>query len=300
MADVTSSEACRDKALALTNDLYNAFESVGHRVVIAPANAGLHRDYVEEREAGGQPRQPWEHRGLWSPYRPTVVYVGSVAIGLAVIEMSEHATLRYLNGKYVRETEALAATMRSRRDHSWTTTQDIPSGRLRVVAYAPYGRVSWSQQWHETKSGSLRSSLRAIVEQVEAAAPTIVTLIEKAERQAEIERREREVQHQRWLREEDRRRITQSVAESKEELGQVIARWSEVMRIEQFFAGVEARASSLGQAEQTMVQERLRLARSFLGSQDPLDFFRDWRSPTERYQPRYDEDGVPLTGPDHV
>ena len=125
-------------------------------------------------------------------------------------------------------------------------------------------------------------------------------MIEKAERQAEIERREREVQHQRWLREEDRRRITQSVAESKEELGQVIARWSEVMRIEQFFAGVEARASSLGQAEQTMVQERLRLARSFLGSQDPLDFFRDWRSPTERYQPRYDEDGVPLTGPDHV
>ena len=35
LVDVTTSEACLDKALGLANDLFNAFESVGHRVVIA-------------------------------------------------------------------------------------------------------------------------------------------------------------------------------------------------------------------------------------------------------------------------
>lgn len=286
LADVTSSEACLDKALGLANDLYNAFESVGHRVVLAAANTGLRRGQVEEREAGGAPRQHWQYSGLWSPYRPTVVYVGTVAIGIAIIEMSEHVTLRYLGGKYVRDTAALAAQQFGR-DRSWTTTRDIPSGRLRVVAYAPYGDVSWSQQWQETKTASLKSSLRTIVEAVEAQAPKIVAMLEEAERRAEIQRREREAQHQRWLREDDRRRISQSVTESQKELDEVIGRWAEIIRVEQFLAGVEARAAELEIAERTKVEERLRLARDFLGSQDPLAFFRDWKTPAERYQPRY-------------
>ncbi|RVC47456.1 MAG: hypothetical protein E5V60_01150 [Mesorhizobium sp.] len=30
-----------------------------------------------------------------------------------------------------------------------------------------------------------------------------------------------------------------------------------------------------------------RLARTFLGTQDPLDFFRSWKTPQERYRPKY-------------
>jgi len=35
--------------------------------------------------------------------RPTVVYVGTVAIGLAIIEMSEKIPMRYIDGKYIRD-----------------------------------------------------------------------------------------------------------------------------------------------------------------------------------------------------
>jgi hypothetical protein len=140
----------------------------------------------------------------------------------------------------------------------------------------------------------LRSSLKTIVEQVEVAAPTIVTMLEEQDRRDVIERREREAARQRWLREEDCRRIALSIADSNKDLRDVIERWSDVMRIEQFFAGVEARATSLGDASQAAVLERLRLARQFLGSQDPLDFFRDGQTPVERYQPQYaDEDDLP-------
>ena len=31
--------------------------------------------------------------------------------------------------------------------------------------------------------------------------------------------------------------------------------------------------------------ERLRLAWEFVGTQDPLDFFRGWKTPLERYVP---------------
>ncbi len=34
-----------------------------------------------------------------------------------------------------------------------------------------------------------------------------------------------------------------------------------------------------------MVLERLRLAREFVGTQDPLDFLRGWKTPLERYVP---------------
>ena len=65
----------------------------------------------------------------------------SVAFGLAIIEMSENVELRYINGKYVRESD-YKPSKASRRYAilSWTTTKDIPCGRLRLLVLCP---VSW-------------------------------------------------------------------------------------------------------------------------------------------------------------
>lgn len=287
LVDVTASQTGLDKALDLANDLFNALHSVGHRVVLASHDAKLGRATIDERESASKPRESWQHSGLWSPYRPTVVYVGIVAIGLSIIEMSEDVTVRYMNGKYIRESEYVPPRSRYRADHSWTTARELPSGRMRIIAYSPYGRVTWSMQWQETRSASLKTQLRKIVEAIEAAAPKLVAKVEEAERQAEIEHQQWLEKQERWRREEDRRRIEESVADSKTELRQVIERWSDVMSIERFLTGVEARASDLSESDRVHVLERLALARSFLGSQDPLDFFRDWKTPDERYTPRY-------------
>lgn len=59
------------------------------------------------------------------------------------------------------------------------------------------------------------------------------------------------------------------------------------MSIEDFFAGVEQRAGELPDCERGPVLERLALARVFLGTQDPLDFIRSWKTPDERYTPQY-------------
>jgi hypothetical protein len=287
LVDVTASEANLDKALDLANDLFNALHSVGHRVVLAPPHAKLGRRPVEERENALMPREYWQHSGLWSPFRPTVVYVGTVAIGLSIVEMSEEVTLRYVNGDYVRDSDYIPPRGRYRVDHSWTTKRDLPSGRMRIVAYAPYNLVTWSEQWQETRSASLRSQIRTIVEAIEAAAPKLVAKLEQAEREAEARHRQWLEEHERWEREEDRRRTEQSIADSSTDLRNAIQRWSDVMSTERFLVGVEQRAEELPPPDRDHVLERLKLARSFLGSQDPLDFFRSWKTPGERYAPRY-------------
>jgi hypothetical protein len=61
--------------------------------------------------------------------RCTVAYIGTVAIGLTGIEMSEEAEARYLNGEYIRTTNHVPKRRgRYGQDYGWTSTHDFPTG----------------------------------------------------------------------------------------------------------------------------------------------------------------------------
>ena len=286
LVDVTVSKACLDKALEFANDLFNALESVGHSVVIAPAGEHLGRDQVDEREDRKKPRK-LNYNTLWSPLRPTVVFIDDVAIGLAILEMSEEVLLRYVRGKYIRDADYVPPRSHRYSDHSWTTTRNLPSGRLRLFAYSPYHAVSWSTDWQETGKRSLKPSLKSIVKSIEEAAVELVPKMEEAARKAEVARLEWLAEEERHRKEEDRRRVERSVQDSQEHLRQIIGQWSDVMGVERFLAGVEQRAAELPECDRKQVLERLKLAREFLGTQDPLEFFLSWKTPLERYQPLF-------------
>lgn len=288
LVDVTASKAALDKALEFANDLFNALEAAGHRVVIAPAGEALSRAEIDEREVPRKERNVYYHRGIWSPHRPTIVYVGTVPIGLAIVEMSEDVPVRYVGGKYVRETDYVPPrASRHFGDRSWTITKDLPSGRFRLVAYCPHQRVNWQIEWKETAKSSLRNTVRQIVKSLEGAAVELVGMMEEADRQAEMERQKWLAEQEKWRRDEDRRRVEQSVRESSEHVGEVIQQWSKVTSVERFLSGVAERAEELSGPEREAVLKRLALAREFLGSQDPLDFFLSWKTPGERYRSAY-------------
>ena len=168
--------------------------------------------------------------------RCTVVYIGTVAIGLTVIEMSEAAEGRYVNGEYVRLTD-FVPKRRSRyaQDSGWTSTHDFPTGRLCLQAYSPYPRANWTQQWRETPSRDLSGRIPSIVRELEKATVEIARLVEEGERQAEIERQRWEAQREQWRREEEARRTAKALKDSKEDLLQVIDAWAEAKRLEAFF-----------------------------------------------------------------
>ena len=285
LVDVTASKTGLDKALGFANDLFNALESAGYRVILAPNGEQLRRGQIDELEAPRK-RQGYYHSNLWSPYRPTLVYVGTVAIGLAVIEMSEEVLMRYVSGKYIRDADYVAPkSSRHYQDHTWTTTKDLPCGRLRLVAYSPYWRASWQSTWQESKTSTLSRDIPRIVKAIEDAAIELVEKLKEADRQAEIARLERLAEEEKRRQEEDRRHVQQSIKDSKAHLGEIIQTWGGVITVERFLNDVEDRAKMLPSDEGHRIMERLKLARDFLGTQNPLDFFMSWKTPSERYQP---------------
>ena len=289
MVDGTASRAGLDKALAFGNELFNALESAGHRVLISSPAENFTRAHIDVHEQ--LPKKPnGEHHyydgRLWSPHRPTVVYVGSIAFGVAVIEMPESVELRYVNGRYIRESDYKPPKASARfAEHSWTTTRETPSGRLRLVIYAPYRGVSWSILFQESKDRALTTDIPKIVKSIQSSIEVVVEKVKEAEREAEIRRKEWEEQQERWRQEEDRRRVAESIKESREQLSKVIENWARVVSLEQFFAGIEKRVQDLPDERRPEMLKRLALAREFVGTQDPLDFFRSWKTPVERYVP---------------
>jgi hypothetical protein len=292
LVDVTAAEATLKVALDLANELFNAIEVAGHRVMLAPSNQQLRRISAEEREPVGQARQYWDHSGLWSPDRATIAFIGTVAVGLQIVEMSESVTMRYVRGKYIRETDYVAPK-RGYQGDTFTTTRAMPSGRLRVIAYSPYSDVEWSARWQDTAKSAVRTSVRTIVAALIAKAPDLVLKLEEADRQRQIRHQEWLVQEDRRQREDDRRRISESVLESTADLRKIIERWADMTSIGRFLDGIEKSTATLSDDDKQAVLQRLALARTFLGVQDPLDFFRGWQTPEERYSPRFSES---LTG----
>ncbi len=280
LVDLAVTQTGLDKAIAFANELFLAFEARDHRVVIAPNSERFHRADVDERE---NPGKGHHHNSLRSPMRCTVVYIGTVAIGLTVIEMSEAAEARYVNGEYVRLAD-FVPKRRSRyaQDYGWTSTHDFPTGRLCLQAYSPYPRANWTQQWRETPSRDLLGRISAIVRELEKATVEIARLVEEGERQAEIERQRWQAQREQWRREEEARRAANALKDSKEELLQVIDAWAEAKRLDAFFADAERRAQDLPDEQRERTIERLRRARALTGSTDALERFDAWRAPEER------------------
>lgn len=288
LVDITASRSGLDKALDFANELFNALEAAGHRVVIAPPDAQFGRERIDEKEVPPkkEPRyDPYGYNQHWSPYRPTVVYIDTVAFGLAVIEMTESVEMRYVKGKYIRESEYVPPKNRRYVDHTWTTTRDLPSGRLRLVVYSPYRGVSWSTTYQETKARTLTQDIPRIVKSIKGEVAPMIEKMQEAERQAEIQQMKWLAEMERRRQEEDQRYIALSVKESRDQLEQVIQAWSKVISLEQFFRGIEDRAQHLSESERRDVLDRLQLAREFVGTQNPLDFFHAWKTPVERYVP---------------
>lgn len=280
LLDLVVSPTGLDKALKLADRLYSALEHQGHQVLIAPNHESFQRASVDERDDPGSVRS---FHNLWSPMRCTVVYVGTVAIGLTIIELAEEATALYVDGEYVRQRDYVASGHGGGRfRHSWSTKKQFPTGRLCLQAYSPYPGVKWVRQWRGAKGRSLSQQVTAIAEALEREACVIAALVEDAEKKANIERQRLDEQFERWRQEEAERKAKQALDDSRKDLLEIIDNWSQAARMEQFFRDAEQRLDQLPADDKTRLTERLRLARDLVGSVDPLDYFLAWKSPAER------------------
>ncbi len=286
LVDITTSRACLDRSLAFASVLFRAFKEAGHNVSIASKDSGFRRPDIDERESHGT--RGYNRYGKWSPLRPTVVDVQGMVLGISIVETSEDTLLHYVEGKYLREAAFRKLKLpKFMLERSWTTSKDLPTGRLRLVIYETYAGVSWQKVWQDTTSSKLDTIIPSIVEQIEKSIITLTQEREKADREAEARRREWEERWEKSRREDDRRAVEKSIVDSDIDLQKIIESWARVQQIEQFFKQLEQKASSLPEDQENRVRERVKLAREVLGTQDPLDYFLSWKTPEERYKPKY-------------
>jgi hypothetical protein len=269
-----------DRALSLASSLFHSLEEQGHRVTFAPKELHFRRPDVDERSEGG--RERINYGNTWSPDRPTIAYVGNVMFGLTLFELSDEAEVRYVDGKFVPVKDLPTSKQRSPKPTEWTHKQDRPNGMLCLRASSPYPRVTWERQWRESKESALSSQVTAIVREIETHARTLSSLVAESERQAEIERKQWEAQHERWKREEAERQRELNLKASREELFAIIDAWGLAKQIESFFSDVERRAGELGAEDARTLQNRVTRARALLGGVDALQRFRLWKAPDER------------------
>ena len=86
LLDLVVSRAALDRGLQIANDVFRTFEEFDYRVVLPPRQVTHWRNDIDVRE------NPPKHEGFikyWSPHGPTIVFVGTVAIGLTLYEITE-------------------------------------------------------------------------------------------------------------------------------------------------------------------------------------------------------------------
>ena len=286
--DIYVTKTSLERALDVANALFLTLERHGYRVMLAPSDQAYRRPDLDYRE---EPTGQWVDYHKWQPARPTVTFIGTVAIGLTLYELTEHVDVRHVNGQYVRVDEA----PRTRRWQSeWIHKEHMPTGRLALRAYSPYSGTSWQETWREKAAGDLVNRFASIVRAMAAAAPPIAANVAEVRRKADEE-------HQRWLvqyearqreerarkekeeREERERRRKAAHETSHDELLAAIEHWGWARRVDEFFAEIDRKMKSDAPADQAVLRERVTLARAMVGEVNLLERLRAWRSPAEIY-----------------
>lgn len=159
LVDVVVSEPMLDDALDTANALFLRLKAAGYRVMLAPSDRTHSRASVEEREKPGKTANN-RYPSLWHPSKPTVVFVGSVAIGLTFFEMTEQLEALYVDGEYIPLGKLPAAERRRPMPSwSWTTQKHFATGRLCLQAFSPHPVADWVYRWPEAKARELRGQV---------------------------------------------------------------------------------------------------------------------------------------------
>jgi hypothetical protein len=281
LVDVFVSKPVLTYALDTANALFQILEKRGHRVALAPPRE-FHRPELTVYQ--GQ-KFDYYNNEPWHPKRKTVVYIGPVALGLTVYESTEEVEVTYAWNRPVRYVRVSESPPKAR--PKWmgaepSIKRHMPSGRLAVRAYSPYGSVSWEERWLEDKVGGLSRKITTIVRDLESVVPTIAERRAEEERKAEIERERWEAEcRERERREQERRRV-EAIKESREELFAIVKAWATADRIERFFDDAERRASVLNSDDRAALLDRIGQARRLLGGTDALARLQQWKAPGER------------------
>jgi len=227
LVDMVVSQGELDKALKMASELFFALEEFEHKVMIAPIPERLLRNSCDELAA------PCSYQPSWSPDRCTVVYVGSVAIGLTLVELSKSFEARYVKGEYIPVSDPLAIKHESD-SYTWTTTKTLPSGRFCLQAYSPYPGTNWATHWEIPSTTNLKKIGHKIAKDLNKHAVMVSELQHDAQIKEEKWRLAYEEERKQYRAEQAILKKKKAESDSRKDLLNIIEQWSETKTIEAF------------------------------------------------------------------
>ena len=277
LVDIITSEKSLDSALEIANSVFLEFYRRSWTVKLEASNYRFRRPEVDDRPDGGRQRYAVSH---WSPGRLTLLYLGTVTIGLTLIEDSEETEMAYVRGDYVP-----TATLSKRQIAStWTTHRDLPSGRFRLRAYSPYSRTTWQKEWPVVKDQDLEKFARRVAVELKKATVEIASQYAIAAEESRREEQKWQEQLERMRIAEDEKLRSESLSKSTEALSSLIADWGKAKAIETFFCELEQKVELAPEHDREHLRDRLEAARALTKAPDVLEILKGWQTPEERYE----------------
>ncbi|HVY31029.1 MAG TPA: hypothetical protein VHB79_30950 [Polyangiaceae bacterium] len=266
LPDIFVSKEALAPALKLANQLFLALEDLGFWVRTAGQNSRFHTGEYEHRD--GKIRDHYHGPSKWRG-RPTMVYIGGVAVGLALFEIAELVEALREGDAYVR-LPANRAGERIKQVEGWRVShQHLPSARFGLYAYCPYGMITWTKYWRETKRGELDALFPDIAAELERAAASFEGLYNE-------EARRRDEQHKRW--EEERREAARKAREAEREkrLPEQINNWRLARDVRAYVDEIKTlvRTAELQLKEDSEGAKDLQWALDYADRIDPLTSWR--------------------------
>lgn len=186
LVDILASKDALQNALKTASELFLMLEDQGYPVMLAPEKQPL---YCRGWDRRTPPPKSWEERpprDEWTPSRPTVVFIGAVAIGLTVYEIPEYVEVQSTSSGYKRVDRD-----QGRRVTGWTSWRDIPSGKFGLKAYSPYLDTKWECCWRETQGkGTLSVRSAEILRGLKKGAKLVAIELKEAAARAEVSRQQ--------------------------------------------------------------------------------------------------------------
>lgn len=280
LPDLVVTEPALQRAASVLLKLANCFRETNFRISIACGESGFTRKALGDEE--GRLKRSVFETNIWAPARPTLVFIGEVAIGLTIYEATVEKEMVYLDGQYVpvKEAKVLKPGLWNRKTKTFyqRSAQRVASKRLCLKAYSPYGRVDWARTWTEDKV-SLLKQLDDIVLSLVSRAKILAPQIAEADRQAAEERMrwaaERAIATARYA----RSLIIQAREDSLRNLLKIIDKWSSDRKLQDFFDDIATRSADMNGEARAELLAKVHEAKSLLASTDSVEALMSWVSP---------------------
>lgn len=277
LPDIHVSRMAISAAIAFANALFNSLERRGHRVVLAANDVHMARPEIDVRDVPS--KQPL-YEDFWHPGRQTVAYFGDVPIGLVIYEVTEAVLMRYAgNDAYVRESEVKAGKFGRKYDGYWTSTHDVPTGRLCLVAYSSHYSSKWSKQWKEKSPGRFLTQATSITKELEAS----MTLVQAAHDKGKLDFEQRKREHEEYIRRSEAEEVVKRKAAKAQESKAALVAFLEAVeradRFERTLHVIREMARGLDRESIEILEAKIVIARRLLGPSPTIESFLNWMPP---------------------